>query len=1485
MYGVNKLNILKFQSCGGENEEDKENQPVVDERKKDRRSRLSLKRTAKHLTNEINKKIKNQRGEGDSVFRVSEPDDNYFVLELFGSKSFHQTEAAQEITYKAKLKNPAPDKNLSDLEPHLTALFQSLIDEMKEKYGEFGKARIYIDHPNLEKAIIVTPRDIKDLHVPDILDYIDQVVNSAGEIPADEALDINVAVIKTIVGGARKYIYNTHDLVKKRSIVKIVNTDNSCLPRSIVVGLAHLNMKKNKGDPEYKKKYDALRDKRRPVQGEEAVELRSVVGIADRIGTLGDIKLYEDHLKVCIHVVCLSCNKKIIKGNEDYEDRIYLVHSQESVDDEIGHFDTVTKINGVLGTQYFCEVCVKGFHNRDKHCCKVWCNVCGRQNCIMKEATQCRDCNRVCRSQQCLKAHKRKIGNGKGANKGKNIPSLCQQNWQCPDCGITLKTEKRKPEDHQCGESLCNICDQYYDGDFHLCYMRSIDPDDNNDKFIFYDFECQQDNEKRQHIPNYVVAHSSCNECQNQSIRDDSKCNNCGRRCDMCSAYNKEMKEYEKMPCKGCGFRQVIFSGTQTKNDFCRWLFSETHKGFTVIAHNARGYDGYFLYDYLMLTGKRPDPVIFSGSKLMYMHINSLNMRLLDSLNYLPMPLSRLPKSFGLEEKKKGFFPHFFNTKQNEHLVLPCLPEMHYYDPDSMSKERRLEFLVWYQQNKNKPFDFQREMKEYCISDVDILLNACCRFRELMRKSTGKKVDIEDVHNMEFKTIYENAVDPFSFLTIASVCMGVFRSKFLEETWMVLTKDEANKNPTCVHNHECVCEWFPARKRNGFSELEVLINTDWVESEKMNIVRRRFLNSPIGIVPQSGYSGDRHSKNSIEWLLLFEKMKNDEGKNFKIQHARSQEGEKIVLYTNNVRRPVRYKLDGYFKYNGKEFACEYQGCNWHGCPRCFQSDRESTINGGKSLAQRYRETQLKIMRLEEMGFIVITKWSCEFQKDLEENPQMSAYVKSLQIQEPINLRDCYFGGRTNALTLHKKFEGNEKGHYVDFTSLYPAVMKYKRFPIGHPQRIIDKFEGIMVEKCSGDCIYNNCQGEHFKLPYFGVMKAKFLPPKFLLHPVLPVRINGKLMFPLCYKCAQEENFGDCKCSKSDRAFTYTYCIPEIEVAINMGYLIEEIYEVLHWPDSSIHDKTRPDSGLFTNYVNTFLKLKQEASGFPPNISTEVEKDEYIRLYLENEGILLDKEMIRKNPGIRSISKLGLNSFYGKFGQKTNMKRSEFIDDLGHFFKKVTDHGINLLDFHIMNEKVIMLEFKNSADFDPVNCNTNILIAAFCTCWARLELWSIMNRLGERVLYHDTDSIIFSGNDTDTYMPEIGDYLGQLTNELCCKEVGCVGCQEGHWITEFVSCGPKNYSFKLNTGEVVCKVRGFSLNYRNSQIVNFQSMKETLFSWMKQEDPKLVTITTEICRHKYGDPMLYTRDVEKKYSVVYNKRRVLDDFTTLPYGYK
>ena len=81
---------------------------------------------------------------------------------------------------------------------------------------------------------------------------------------------------------------------------------------------------------------------------------------------------------------------------------------------------------------------------------------------------------------------------------------------------------------------------------------------------------------------------------------------------------------------------------------------------------------------------------------------------------------------------------------------------------------------------------FKKEMEAYCISDVDI----CWKFRELLRSETGEQTTVQDEENLMMKTVLQNAVDPFSYLTIASVCMGVYRSKFLKEDWSVLIEEE-----------------------------------------------------------------------------------------------------------------------------------------------------------------------------------------------------------------------------------------------------------------------------------------------------------------------------------------------------------------------------------------------------------------------------------------------------------------------------------------------------------------------------------------------------------------------------------------------------------------------------------------------------------------------------------------------------------------------
>ena len=54
--------------------------------------------------------------------------------------------------------------------------------------------------------------------------------------------------------------------------------------------------------------------------------------------------------------------------------------------------------------------------------------------------------------------------------------------------------------------------------------------------------------------------------------------------------------------------------------------------------------------------------------------------------------------------------------------------------------------------------------------------------------------------------------------------------------------------------------------------------------------------------------------------------------------------------------------------------------------------------------------------------------------------------------------------------------------------------------------------------------------------------------------------------------------------------------------------------------------------------------------------------------------------------------------------------------------------------------------------------------------------------------------------------------------------------------------------------------------------------------MKNDPKELITVKTEIRRNKY-ECKIYTRQIQKRYRVVYDKRVVLPTLNTVPFGYR
>ena len=190
-----------------------------------------------------------------------------------------------------------------------------------------------------------------------------------------------------------------------------------------------------------------------------------------------------------------------------------------------------------------------------------------------------------------------------------------------------------------------------------------------------------------------------------------------------------------------------------------------------MVAHNLQGYDGYFIQNYLNENVVKYE-IILRGAKILSMTVPMFNMKFIDSLNFIPMGLAKFPKTFGMTELCKGYFPHLFNKEENQNYVGP-IPPQPYYSPNTMKPETRKAFLAWHKEQRDNEyvFDFKEEIIKYCRSDVDILRKCCMEFREMLREITG--------------------IDPFEkCLTIASTCHEVYRTNFLKKDTIAVFQRE-----------------------------------------------------------------------------------------------------------------------------------------------------------------------------------------------------------------------------------------------------------------------------------------------------------------------------------------------------------------------------------------------------------------------------------------------------------------------------------------------------------------------------------------------------------------------------------------------------------------------------------------------------------------------------------------------------------------------
>ncbi|XP_055714733.1 uncharacterized protein LOC129808850, partial [Phlebotomus papatasi] len=471
--------------------------------------------------------------------------------------------------------------------------------------------------------------------------------------------------------------------------------------------------------------------------------------------------------------------------------------------------------------------------------------------------------------------------------------------------------------------------------------------------------------------------------------------------------------------------------------------------------------------------------------------------------------------SFGLPECDKGYYPYKFNTTENRSYI-GSYPPIDMYPIESMSSQQYAEFLEWYEQVKELPFDNRKELIHYCRQDVKILMMGCLNFM--------------------FSFIETTFLNPFlQAITIADAVMKAYRKNYLTPNTLAITpKNNYNSN---------------------FLQMQ--------------------------------------SKISLKWLVY---MKETSNPNIKYE---------VKL------RGSRYIADGYDGASNTVYS--FEGCFFHGHTCFLNRGHTFSKKPNDTMQSRYEGTLKRLDHIRQLGYNLISIWECEFRRMLESDPVLAERLNNHPevVDSGFDLRSAVYGGRTEVFRTYYKCRPGDKIYYYDFTSLYPWANKYSKYFVGHPQIIKD------------------IRSQEDVLKHDGVVKCTILPPKGLYIPCLPFRCNNRLFFTLCRKCAEDLNTDRYLHSDDERSLTGTWSIDEVRLAVDHGYVITKCFEVWAY-ETSQYNRETGERGLFADYVDNFLKIKQEASGWPSGVESDSDKDNYIREFFENEGIQLDKENIRVN---------------------------------------------------------------------------------------------------------------------------------------------------------------------------------------------------------------------------------------------------------------
>lgn len=320
--------------------------------------------------------------------------------------------------------------------------------------------------------------------------------------------------------------------------------------------------------------------------------------------------------------------------------------------------------------------------------------------------------------------------------------------------------------------------------------------------------------------------------------------------------------------------------------------------------------------------------------------------------------------------------------------------------------------------------------------------------------------------------------------------------------------------------------------------------------------------------------------------------------------------------------------------------------------------------------------------------------------------------------------------------------------------------------------------------------------------FFGIIMVDVTPPTNLYHPVLPY------FDPLQKKCT----------FSLQPLIAQTFCCVELQLAIKKGYTVTKIYRA---------DRYKASPSNWTGLLGELYKLKMYNSQKAPDIETQ---DRFKQTYKEKFNIDITFTDWDKRPAAKKTGKILINSGWGKHAESSTHEKMTFVQHEDYNQSKIFCQDLQtkqktLKQFIVTENETIFRynEQETSANAQQHLHTTYIPCAVFVPMYGRLMLYNHLDKLGERVLMCDTDSIKYIDIPGE-YQIQEGDCLGDWEDE---------GPSE-----EFVALCPKSYGQKPLNGTPWFKCKGVNLRRAHEKIFNFEQAKQVLLHGKKIHVPQM-----------------------------------------------